>query len=134
VASSLTSDHFIQLSSELYKLKSILPITSDYEVIRKIIVMALEALMQMINKQIEYNTLQNSYNVLSEKAGILDDITKLKEYITILTTNTSMELIPEVTVNAPPIGLKPEIAAYIELYGYPTDGMFDPDKLAAIVV
>ena len=134
VASSLTSDHFIQLSSELYKLKSILPDTSDYEIIRKIIVMSLEALMQMINKQLEYNTLENSYNVVSEKASILDDITKLKEYITILTTNTSIALIPEVTVNAPPIGLKPEIAAYIELYGYPKDGMFDPDKLAAIVI
>jgi hypothetical protein len=133
VSSQLTVDKFNKLSLELYKLKSILPDNSDYEIVRNIIVKSFEALMQIINQQLQFIVLQNSYNVISEKASILDDMSKLRDYIATLSNSASLVLISDVTVDAPAFGLNPEIQKYIDLYGFPEGGVFDSNKLAIII-
>ena len=133
VSSQLTVDKFNKLSLELYKLKSILPDNSDYEIVRNIIVKSFEALMQIINQQLQFIVLQNSYNVISEKASILDDMSKLRDYIATLSNSASLVLISDVTVDAPMFGLNPEIQKYIDLHGFPEGGVFDSNKLAIII-
>jgi hypothetical protein len=125
VASVLTIEKFNELSISLHKLKSSLTNKSDYEMIRKIILTSFEALMQMINQNAQYIALQNSYNTVSEKAKVLDDLQKLETYIVNLTNSSEVIFIPEVKVNAPLFSIKPEIQAYIDKYG---SDKVDPTK------
>jgi hypothetical protein len=53
---------------------------------------------------------------------------KLREYIKGL--SGSLSLFPDMYVTSIAATLKPEIAIYIQLYGFPEGGVFETDKLA----
>jgi hypothetical protein len=130
----LNGQKMIELSQKLYNLKSNLPSTSNYEMIRNIIVSSFEALMQIINKNIQHLSAQNAYASALEKANILDDVKKLEEYIKKLNQTTAVRIIPDVLVETPLMKFSPEIEKYIQLHGFPPNGVFDPDLLGAIVI
>ena len=69
---------------------------------------------------------------MTEKASILDDIEKLKEYINSLKKN--MSLFPDIDITIVQAHIKSEYAEYIKLYGYPVGGVFDMDKLGEILI
>ena len=69
---------------------------------------------------------------MTEKASILNDIDKLKEYINGL--RGTMYLLPDLNIKAPLATVKREYVEYIKLYGYPSGGIFDMDRLAAILI
>ena len=58
----------------------------------------------------------------------MDDMNKLREYIRGL--SGSLSLFPDMYVTSIAATLKPEIAIYIQLYGFPDGGVFEADKLA----
>ena len=89
--------------------------------------------MQMIYQYLSYTELQTKLNAASEKAAILDDIQALENYIKKLTESANVSVFPEVSFTAPLFSVKPEIQRYIDLYGFPEGGVFDVDKLGALM-
>ena len=133
LSAELTGEKFTQLSKELFDFKSGLAVNSDYETIRRIIVTSFEALMRMVTTNIAYLELQNNYEVVFNRSKILDNIELLKEYIDALNNSGNLSIVPEISIVAPFIELRPEIQAYIDKYGLPEDGVFNPDKLAELL-
>jgi hypothetical protein len=89
--------------------------------------------MQMVYQYINYTELQNKFQIVSEKAAILDDVQALEDYIKKLAESANINILPEVSFTAPLFTVKPEIQMYIDLYGFPEGGIFDVDKLGALV-
>jgi hypothetical protein len=75
---------------------------------------------------------QNTIVSLAERASILTDMKKLKDYIISLKKNVS--IFNNIEVKIVKAQIKPEYLEYIKLYGYPSNGVFDMDKLGAILV
>lgn len=103
-----------------------------YEQLRRSIQKSLQGLYKALE---QYGVLKNTQNVLvstKEKASILDDMNKLKEYINRL--KGSRQIFPDLIISAPLATIKPEYAEYIKLYGYPQGGIFDMDKLGTILI
>jgi len=130
VSTILNRNYYKFLSVKLSKLAyADYPI---YEQLRKSIRYSLEGL----NKAVEqYGMLMNCEKMcdkLEEKASILDDMKKLKEYVNGLKGATS--IFPDLNITAPLARIKPEYAEYIKLYGYPAGGIFDMDRLGAILI
>ncbi len=67
----------------------------------------------------------------AEKLAILLDPVKLKAYAQEFLLK-SRTLLPAQQIQIISAKLKPHYAKYVELYGFPEGGAFDPDKLAAI--
>jgi hypothetical protein len=123
-----TSLVYYDLTMELFKLKQDENIFPEYEVLRQSITRTLEGL----NKAVQiYNDFQsNKLQLIStrNRASILDNMSELKKYIESLVG--SISLFPDVAITSIAATLKPEIAIYIKLYGFPDGGIFDTDKLA----
>ena len=119
---------YYDLTMELFKLKQDENIFPEYEVLRQSITRTLEGL----NKAVQiYNDFQSNKLQLTStrvRASILDNMSELKKYIESLVG--SISLFPDVAITSIAATLKPEIAIYIKLYGFPDGGIFDTDKLA----
>lgn len=130
VANILNRRYYQYLSVKLSKIAYIdYPI---YEQLRRSIRYSLEGLYKAVE---QYGVLVNHENIcdkLKEKASILDDMKKLKEFVNKLKGATS--IFPDLNINAPLARIKPEYGEYIKLYGYPAGGIFDMDKLGAILI
>ena len=103
-----------------------------YEQLRRSIRYSLEGLYKSLD---QYNKLTSTESILKttkEKAAILDDMTKLKEYITGLKKQVSV--FPDMNITIIRAEIKAEYAEYIRLYGYPQGGIFDMDKLGEILI
>jgi len=128
VIEHFTSLVYYDLTMELFKLKQDENIFPEYEVLRQSITRTLEGL----NKAVQiYNDFQsNKLQLIStrNRASILDNMSELKKYIESLVG--SISLFPDVAITSIAATLKPEIAIYIKLYGFPDGGIFDTDKLA----
>jgi len=77
------------------------------------------------------NTTQNALEQTQHCCDILNDADLLREYLESL--NSVMHALPPQTVNAPLATLKPQYALYIDQYGFPTNGSFDPELMAPIM-
>lgn len=125
----LTRDKYNALAIELLHLAN--PNNPIYEQIRTTIARALEGLYQGI---LQYIVLINTeYKLIkaSEKASILDDMCKLKEYLEHM--KETLCILPDSEVSIVQASVKPEYLRYIQLYGYPEGGVFEVDKLAEIL-
>jgi len=125
----LTRDKYNQLALELFNLSR--PTNVIYEQIRSTIARALEGLYQGV---LQYILLINTEHALikaSKKASILDDVFKIKEYLENM--KESLCILPDKEVSIVRASVKPEYLEYIRLYGYPTGGVFEVDKLAEIL-
>jgi hypothetical protein len=103
-----------------------------YEQLRQSIKKSLQGLYKAIE---QYNVLANTKEILKtiqERASILDDMQKLRDYVNNLKKNVS--IFPEMNVTIIRAEIKPEYAEYIKLYGYPQGGIFDMDRLADILI
>jgi hypothetical protein len=69
----------------------------------------------------------------AEKIAILLDPVKLQEYAQSFLSRTR-SILPEQSIRVMTARLKPHYARYVELYGFPPGGAFDPDKLSAIKI
>jgi hypothetical protein len=75
------------------------------------------------------------YNAASERASILDNMDKLREYLTMLNTQSSSSVFGDYTIAAAVPALIPAAyLVYIQTYGFPEDGVFDVEKLSKINV
>ena len=125
----LTLERYNILSTLLYESRTNSNV--DYEIIRNSALRSLKGLQRAYLQYTELTITSNLYNVTKEKADILDDMTKLQEYIDRLNTKAPTSIFGDhhiqssVTATIPPVYL-----TYINMYGFPYDGVFDPNKLA----
>ena len=103
-----------------------------YEQLRITIKYALQGLYSAIQEYEKLLITQTKLSLMSEKASILDDMVKLREYINSLKKN--MSIFPNIEVTVVKAQIKPEYLEYIKLYGYPENSIFDMDKLGAILI
>jgi hypothetical protein len=129
IKTQLTQTAYNTISLQLFKAKR--PLNPDYEKLRKVINLNLEGLLQSINL---YNTnvdMTGERNYYKTKADKFNDINALIEQINML--RGSVSLFPEQTITVIPVQIKAEYLAYIKTYGYPDNGIWDPDLLGAII-
>lgn len=128
VNTNLTQTTYYNLSIKLLAIQQDASIFPEYENIRTSITRSLEGLQQAM---ILYNTLQSKeieLEMCKRRASILDNMTELSNYIKSL--GGAVSIFQDVTVTAIAATIKPEIAIYIKLYGYPEGGVFDMERLA----
>ena len=108
------------------------PLNATYEKIRKVIVMNLEGLLQSINlynvnTDVTYQ--RDSYKITADK---FNDASELIAQLNML--RGSISLFPEQHITVIPVQIKIEYLTYIQTYGYPENGIWDPDLLGAIIM
>ena len=107
------------------------PLNLTYEKVRKFINTNLEGLLQSINM---YNTntsvteQRDAYKIIADK---FNDPNELLAQLNML--RGSMSLFPDQHITVIPVEIKAEYLAYIKTYGYPENGIWDPDLLGAIL-
>merc|ERR1711991_751937 len=128
VVANFTQVVYYNLSQELYKIREDANTYPDYETMRTNVVRSLEGLYKSVLLYKEHSSTLLQLEAQTEKASILDDMNKLREYIKGL--QGSISLFPDMYVTSIAATLKPEIAIYIQLYGFPEGGVFESEKLA----
>lgn len=106
-----------------------IPLGSNAENVRQVLLTTIETLLAAIITYTQYQSNLQTVAAIASKASILDNLQNLIDYVNLLQSSpfpTSM-----ITVAAAQI--KPEYVRYIELYGKPLNGAFDPSLLAAIL-
>jgi hypothetical protein len=119
------NDYSIKLSS----LKR--PANSRYEKIRNIVNTNLQGLLQSINLYNDNVDVTAERNVYKTKADILNNVDALLEQLKLL--RSSISLFPDQTITVIPVEIKAEYLVYIKTYGYPENGIWDPDLLGSIL-
>jgi hypothetical protein len=130
VASILTRQAYENISVEFTKLSANEDKYPKYEKLRKNYVYAISGLYQSLLQNLTLIECKNSLKTALDKASILDDPDKLKEYI----NRFKSCIFPDTSVQIISAKIKPEYLEYIKLYGYPSSNIFDPDKLGRIIL
>ena len=131
VANILTLTTYNKLSINLANLAASANKFPEYETIRASSTSALGGLYQSI---LQYSNLVNVEEQLAlakEQESILYDRVKLQEFINKM--NQNRQVFPESKVTVMKATLKPEYAAYVEMFGFPEGAVFEPDKLAQVL-
>ena len=129
IKTQLTQSAYNTISLQLFKAKR--PLNPDYEKLRKVINLNLEGLLQSINL---YNTnvdMTSERNYYKTKADKFNDVNALIEQLNML--RGAVSLFPDQTITVIPVEIKAEYLAYIKTYGYPENGIWDPDLLGSIL-
>ena len=125
-------NEFSKLSLALTKLSKNSKYTT-YEMVRASILKSLQVLQQGLYQYMAKVTATGQLETAQAKAKIVDDINLLNEYIEKLNNTNESYVFPEVVVDAPIFTIRPEYEKYIELYGFPAGGVFDPVLLGQII-
>lgn len=148
VATILTTDVYDQLSSQINALAYDLHLSTngtakdlenisqpyrDYENIRLTTSVSLSSLHQAVLQNAILMDTQDKLETAQEKVDILLDPVKLKQYIEELNAKSAATALPEQTIGIKKAVLKQEYVEYINLYGVPDKGIFDPEKLGDII-
>jgi len=131
VVQTLTMSEYNYIASLLNNLQQSASLYPDYETIRNVINMALQGLLQSVNQYIILTNTQNNLAICEQKSAILNNITELQNYLNGL--KGSRTVFPNVYGQSIVATIKPEYVTYIQLYGYPPNGIFEIDKLAPII-
>ena len=130
VTAVLTNSYYRKLSLQLSRI--VYPDYPIYEKLRQTIKQSLQGLYRAIQDYSILNNTKLKLVSMTEKASILDDNERLKEYISGL--RGASYLFPDLIIKAPMAIIKEEYVEYIKTYGYPSAGIFDMDKLALILI
>jgi len=126
----LTNQKFSSLSISLGRLRSA---NTEYEMIRTSTLSVLQGLQRASVQNVELDDVKQSYSVVKERAGILDDMDRLTVFLNDLNTKANTSVLGDYSVTASVSAvIDPQYLLYIEEYGFPPDGVFDPAKLASI--
>ena len=131
VANTLTLDTYNKLSMRLGALAADAGKYPDYETLRKVTTFSLGGMYKAIQQYASLVDTEEKLRLCQEHESILYDPVKLQEWINGLRQRRT--LFPESKVRAKKARLRPEYAEYVRLYGFPDGGVFDTDKLNAIL-
>lgn len=127
---NLTQDVIQMLSSTFFNLKEPALMSSVYEQYRLFAVSLIPAFQNVSSQITNCQSIESQLQIALEKANILDDVNKLKEYISKL--KTSFNIIPDQTINVPIALIKEPYNTYIKLFGFPDNMIWDPEKLSFV--
>ena len=117
-----TSLNSLQLSSTMYP---------DYEIVRNHVGSSLQNLVFSMQLNNTLSTTQSDLFALQE---MISHPRSLVEYLQSLGHNHQQhQLLPETSVTTIVAEIDPSILRYIQLYGMPPNGVFDPIKLGAVI-
>lgn len=130
IKTQLTQMIYNNYSTGLYTARK--PLNATYEKIRKVILTNLEGLLQSINlynvnRDVTYQ--RDAYKITADK---FNDASELIAQLNML--RGSISLFPEQHITVIPVQIKIEYLTYIQTYGYPENGIWDPDLLGAILL
>lgn len=128
VTGVLTQNLYNNLALQLNTIKQNSNSYPEYENIRISTTRALAGLYQGIQQYVLLKNTEANLTATKEKASILDDKTKLQEYINHLLGARS--ILPDSKVTIITAEIKPEYVEYIQMYGFPEGAVFEMDKLA----
>ena len=131
VTGVLTNDLYNSLALQLSSIKQNGKLYPDYENIRISTTRALSGLYQGIQQYILLQNTSASLTIFKQKASILDDKTKLQDYINSLLGSRC--IFPDSKVTIISAEIKPEYVEYIQMFGFPEGAVFDMDKLATAI-
>jgi hypothetical protein len=129
IKSQLNQTLYNNYSLGLYTARK--PLNATYEKVRKFINTNLEGLLQSINlhnTNTSVSAERDAYKIIADK---FNDPNELLAQLNML--RGSMSLFPEQHITVIPVQIKPEYLIYIQTYGYPENGIWDPDLLGAII-
>jgi len=130
LTANLTSTQYLEYTNELYKLKAFTN-SQSYEQVRTILLTMLENLQKTVMVLFEKQNMEYLISNSREKLDILNNIEKLTEYLHKLKLQAQV-IFPESNVRMTSVKINPTYTRYIELYGFPQNGIFDGDKLTRI--
>jgi hypothetical protein len=125
----LTQSIYNNYSVGLYNARK--PLIATYEKIRSVILTNLEGLLQSINLHnvnMDVTYQRDAYKVYADK---FNDANALIAQLNML--RGAISLFPEQHITVIPVEIKIEYLTYIQTYGYPENGIWDPDLLGAII-
>jgi hypothetical protein len=129
VANILTLSIYQEIILELDKLALDSCLFPDYEEIRKNYLYVISGLYQSILQYSSLIDLQHKLEQCKERAAILNDPNKLRDFINKMKQN----IFPDSNIQVIKATIKPEYLEYIKKYGYPEGNVFDPIKLTGII-
>jgi hypothetical protein len=129
IKSQLNQTLYNNYSLGLYTARK--PLNATYEKVRKFINTNLEGLLQSINMHNTCTSVAAERDVYKVIADKFNDPNELLAQLNML--RGSMSLFPDQHITVIPIEIKPEYLAYIKTYGYPENGIWDPDLLGSII-
>lgn len=106
---------------------------SDYELLRLNVYDTMTTLFAILSLQQIYTVEHKELLNLKEEVDILYDMKKLKDYLDKLRTRAGASIFGSHDIAIQPMHIKPEYLAYINKYGYPDNGLFDPELLGELV-
>jgi len=126
----LTNEKYASLSISLGRLRSA---NAEYEMIRASTLSFLKGIKRANIQNTQLEDYINSYMIVKDRADILDDMDRLRQFISDLNTKANPSVFGDHSVTASVSALiSPEYLLYIEEFGFPQDGVFDSEKLANI--
>lgn len=133
-----TTEEYNKLSSNLINSTLLKTVSEDYQYnarlftyYREAFHRVLEGLQKSIYQNEELTTTQSQLVTAQEKADILDDMAKLREY---LENKQSQIFFADVSTQLTTMAvLKPQYQRYIDLYGMPDGLIFESQKMAEII-
>ena len=130
IKTQLTQMIYNNYSVGLYTARK--PLNATYEKIRKVILTNLEGLLQSINLynvNTDVTHQRDAYKITADK---FNDANELIAQLNMM--RGTISLFPDQHITVIPVQIKIEYLTYIQTYGYPENGIWDPDLLGAIIM
>ena len=130
IKTQLTQMIYNNYSVGLYTARK--PLNATYEKIRKVILTNLEGLLQSINLynvNTDVTHQRDAYKITADK---FNDANELIAQLNMM--RGAISLFPDQHITVIPVQIKIEYLTYIQTYGYPENGIWDPDLLGAIIM
>lgn len=130
----LTLDEFNKIATQLYVSKKDMytKTYTTFEQYRSVLLHTLEGLQQGVYQYCKLEETNTKLEACEEKARILDDMELLKEYIE--EKQREMVVFPSVVQSTRVRAkIKEPYNTYIQVYGWPENGIFEPDRIAMII-
>lgn len=132
VVNMFTRDKNYKLAVALKLLAVNSQLYPDYEIIRKTANYALQGINHAINQYFTLNDTQGKLLISTENESILYNMKKLQDYLNKL--NNTKKLLPDISITTIQAIIAPEVIAYINKYGYPSNGVFNTENMATILL
>lgn len=127
----LTLEVYTEYSKILYLMKR--NRNSDSEIMRRSVAGTLSTLYAATSIYEDCLLMKENNEALSDRAGILDDMDRLRDFLTDLQSSLNTSIFGDHMFTVPAVQVNAEYVEYIRLYGYPNNGVFDPDLLGQLL-
>jgi hypothetical protein len=117
------------MSLQLYAL--FVPNEPDYEGTRQMLIDLLNNLWLSVQQANLIISLREQLTQAQNRNGILNNIDTIEQYLNQLRKQNNLY---KTTISTVAAVLKPEYAIYVQKYGIPVNGIFQADKMAAILL